>query len=352
MHHQDLPMPFKRFQMQPVWRADRPQKGRYREFYQCDADMVGSQSLNCELDLVSIYDEVFERLGLDAYRLHLNNRKILAALAESTGNPDLLVDMTIAIDKLDKIGIEGVINELEQRGFVQKQVQKIQSFLSIQGDNDQILNQLDLFFQHSPSGLKGIEELRYILQTSDTGVRNHLKLDLTLARGLNYYTGMILEAKAPSSVKMGSIGGGGRYDDLTGLFGLKGVSGVGISFGVDRIYDVLEELQLFPELLQVSSKLLILHPASPHLQKALLLMKELRTHGIAVELYPEEAKFEKQFKYAQKKGIPYIGILGEEELSRGAIGIKNLKNGEQTSIPLQELVRFPFDSSTKLSQDL
>lgn len=349
MHHQELPMPFKRYQMQPVWRADRPQKGRYREFYQCDADMVGSQSLNCELDLVSIYHEVFERLGLGAYSLQINNRKILAALADTTGNPELLVDMTIAIDKLDKIGLEGVVDELEQRGFATEQVQKIQSFLSIQGDNDHKLHRLELFFQHSPSGLKGVEELRYLLQSSDEVVQKHLQLDLNLARGLNYYTGMILEAKAPSSIKMGSIGGGGRYDDLTGLFGLKGVSGVGISFGVDRIYDVLEELQLFPELLQVSCKMLILHPAVPYLQAALRLMRDLRSHGISVELYPEEAKFDKQFKYAQKKGIPFIGILGEEELSKGAIGIKNLSTGEQTSIPIQELVQFPFDASAKLS---
>lgn len=348
MHHQELPMPFKRYQMQPVWRADRPQKGRYREFFQCDADMVGSTSYACEIDLISIYHEVFTHLGLSDYRLHINNRKILAALADRVGAPEQLTDLTIAIDKLDKIGPEGVEQELIQRGFSAHQVSEILAFLSIKGSLEDKWNQLGIFFKDIALGIQGVDELKHIIQTLDSSVKDHLELDLTLARGLNYYTGMILEAKAPAKVKIGSIGGGGRYDDLTGLFGLKGVSGVGISFGVDRIYDVLEELQLFPELLHYSSAFLMLHPGEVYFSKAYQIINDLRSHGIAAELYPDETKFDKQFKYAIKKGIPFVGILGDEEFHRNEISIKNLSTSEQFRVPQDQLHEFPFKDSLQM----
>ncbi len=371
MNHGQLTYPFKRYQIQPVWRADRPQKGRYREFYQCDADVVGSTSLLNEVELVSIYATAFEKLGVGV-DIKINNRKILGALAELCGGADKMVDITVAIDKLDKIGIDKVKVELLERGLTEEQVSIIEQYLAIDGSNDQKRAKLAALIGHIEIGKKGIEELTYIYEffnpessivNSETldptyvsltipdsrftiddsrfTIHAPLVFDFTLARGLNYYTGTILEVKA-RNVQMGSIGGGGRYDDLTGLFGVPNLPGVGVSFGVDRIYDVMEELKLFPEDVQVGTQVLFFNLGEAESRAAFGLMQQLRNKGIRSEIYPEAAKFDKQFKYADKKNIPYIIILGAQELEDGTCAVKDLKKGQQETVSQARLVNYPF----------
>ncbi|HEX7905011.1 MAG TPA: histidine--tRNA ligase [Chitinophagaceae bacterium] len=335
MNHTQLTFPFKRYQIQPVWRADRPQKGRYREFYQCDADVVGSNSLLNEIELATIYAEVFQKLGIEV-EIKINNRKVLTALAEVCGGADKMMDITIAIDKLDKIGLEKVKEELAQRGLGNEQVAVIEKYLSISGSNKEMLDQLATLIGSAESGKKGIEELtQIIINTHLSSVNYHL--DPTLARGLNYYTGTIFEVKA-NGVQMGSIGGGGRYDDLTGLFGVPGIPGVGISFGVDRIYDVMEELKLFPEAVHSGTQVLFFNLGEKESHTAFQLAQQLRQKGIRCELYHENSKFDKQFKYAEKKNIPYVVIIGEEELKAGNSKLKNIRTGEQQTLSIAELI--------------
>lgn len=336
MNYGQLTMPFKRYQIQPVWRADRPQKGRYREFYQCDADVVGSNSLLNEVELTAIYATVFERLQLPV-EIRMNSRKILAGLAELCGGQEILAPITVAIDKLDKIGIEKVKEELSQRGINQDQLSIIEKYLSIDGVNEAKIEQLKQLMGNNPSAIKGIAELEYILAYHSTKYSSKIVVDFTLARGLNYYTGVIFEIKAIGA-QMGSIGGGGRYDDLTGLFGVANVPGVGISFGVDRIYDVLEELQLFPEAVQKGTRVLFFNLGTEESKRAFNLMQDLRERGIASELYHEQNKFDKQFKYAEKKQVPFVVIIGSTELTEGTCSIKNIQTGEQKTISQQELV--------------
>ncbi len=341
MNHNQLTFPFKRYQVQPVWRADRPQKGRYREFYQCDADVVGSKSLLNEVELSLIYHEVFTRLGLTGYELRINHRKILAALAEVCGGADKsdsyrMTDITIAIDKLDKIGIEKVKEELAQRGLSSEQVAIIEKYLSISGSNEEILAALSELIGETGNGKEGLNDLRYLLTTN----HSPFTIDPTLARGLNYYTGVIFEAKAPATVKIGSIGGGGRYDDLTGLFGVPNIPGVGISFGVDRIYDVMEELKLFPADVHIGTQVLFFNLGENESAKAFELVQELRQKGIRSEMYHEVTKFDKQFKYAEKKNIPFVVIIGNNELQAGTCNIKNIVTGQQQTIQQSELYNF------------
>ncbi len=340
MHRNEIAFPFKRYQIQPVWRADRPQKGRYREFFQCDADVVGSDALLNEMELLAIYDTVFHELGLGGYELQVNNRKLLAGLAEVIGKPDQLTDITIAIDKLDKIGLEGVRKELQQRGLADAEITAIEKYLAVKGSNQQKLEQLARLLNTSAVAERGIAELQAILQNDFYAYHEAPVLNPTLARGLNYYTGTILEAKAPATVKIGSIGGGGRYDDLTGLFGMEGLSGVGISFGVDRIYDVLEELQLFPEMTAQSTQVLFLQMDAESLPDIFQLLAQLRQNGIAAEVYPDAAKFDKQMKYANKRGIPYVAIVGENERQAGKVSIKNMQTGKQEQIPKETVTDY------------
>lgn len=342
MNHSQLTFPFKRYQIQSVWRADRPQRGRYREFYQCDADIVGSKSLVNEVELVNIYATVFQKLGIDV-EIKINSRKVLQALAEICGGADKLIDITVAIDKLDKIGIDKVKDELSQRGLNAEQVAAIESYLQIDGSNVEKLDKLKNILKENEIGKKGIEEMEFILnyttQNEKRETRNEkLSIDLTLARGLNYYTGIIFEIKA-NNVQMGSIGGGGRYDDLTSLFGVPNIPGVGISFGVDRIYDVMEELKLFPSELESTTrtKILFFNLGEAESKKAYEIMQELRNKNIGCELYHEQTKFDKQFKYAEKKGIPNVAILGSKELEDGNFNLKNLATGTQTSIHYNNL---------------
>lgn len=339
MNHGQLSLPFKRYQIQPVWRADRPQRGRYREFYQCDADVVGSKSLVNEVELCIIYATVFEQLGIDV-TIKINNRKILAALAEVTDAKDKFTAITVAIDKLDKIGIEKVKEELAGNGLQAAQIEVIEQYISINGSIAEKLSALAVLFAENATGKKGLEELQFVTDSFSryTGKQN-VELDTTLARGLNYYTGCIFEIKA-NGVQMGSIGGGGRYDDLTGLFGVPDVPGVGISFGVDRIYDVLEELQAFPAFTNSSTRVLFFNLGQEEAIAAFTQMQVLRGAGISSELYHENAKFDKQFKYAEKKQIPYVVIIGTKELEAGIANVKNLTTGEQESIPFDGLVTF------------
>lgn len=339
MNHGQLTFPFKRYQVQPVWRADRPQRGRYREFYQCDADVVGSNSLLNEVELTQIYATVFAALGI-AVEIKINNRKVLAALAELCGTPEKLTDITVAIDKLDKIGLEKVIAELETRGLDTAQVSIIGQFLQINGSNDEKISQLTSLFKDSPIGLTGVAELEYILQYLP-GATSNLTVDLTLARGLNYYTGTIFEIKA-LNVEMGSIGGGGRYNDLTGLFGVPDIPGVGISFGVDRIYDVLDELKLFPDTVSQGTRVLFFNLGEAEAKKSFEQMQLLRSKGVACEIYPEQAKFDKQFKYAERKQIAYAVMIGSRELENNQCNIKNLGEGRQESLPLSALADYDF----------
>ena len=344
MNYGQLTLPFKRYQIQPVWRADRPQKGRYREFYQCDADVVGSKSLLNEVELANIYATVFEKLGVPV-EIKINSRKILAALAGLCGGADKMVDITIAIDKLDKIGLEKVKAELSVKGLTDEQINTIEKYLSIEGCNTEKLSALKILLGNNATGKEGIEEIEYLLnyqlQTPPSLAGTKLQTDFTLARGLDYYTGIIFEVKA-LGVQMGSIGGGGRYDDLTGLFGVPNVPGVGISFGVDRIYDVMEELNLFPDEVQAGTQVLFFNLGEAESKQAFGLMQQLRANGIACELFHEHTKFDKQFKYADKKQIPYVVILGSEELTNGTCIVKNLAKGEQQTLQQAALEGFAF----------
>ena len=344
-HRDTIQFPFKRYQIQPVWRADRPQKGRYREFYQCDVDVVGTNSLLNEVELIQIVEEVYRRLGIRV-SLHINNRKILAGIAEVIGQPERIIDITVAIDKLDKIGIENVNRELQEKGLPQEAIEALQPILNLKGTNAEKLDQLEEVLANSKTGLKGVEELRtifalYAQSTQDgnlstfepTGLQ--IELDLCLARGLNYYTGAIFEVKA-LDIQIGSITGGGRYDNLTGIFGMPGVSGVGISFGADRIYDVLAELNLYPENLETSTQLLFATFGELELLYSLKWAKVLREKSISVEVYPEPTKMKKQMSYADAKKIPYVAIVGNDEMSLGKVMLKNMTTGEQQLLDIEE----------------
>ena len=335
-HREEISFPFKRFQIQPVWRADRPQKGRYREFYQCDVDVIGSNSLVGELELIQIVEEVYRRLGINVC-LHLNNRKVLAGIAEVIGEPDKMIDITVAIDKLDKIGVEAVNAELKERGLSNEAVNKLQPILNLSGTTAEKLKALRGILANSETGLKGIEELETLFGLiKTTGVKLNIELDLCLARGLNYYTGAIFEVKALDA-QIGSITGGGRYDNLTGIFGMPDVSGVGISFGADRIYDVLTELNLFPAALQSTTRVLFATFGQDELRYALGWAKELRGRGLAVEVYPEPTKMKKQMGYADTKQIPFVAIVGGDEMAQQKVMLKNMTSGEQKLVTLEEL---------------
>ena len=335
-HREEISFPFKRFQIQPVWRADRPQKGRYREFYQCDVDVIGSDSLIGELELIQIVEEVYRRLGINVC-LHINNRKILAGIAEVIGAPDKIIDITVAIDKLEKIGIDAVNTELKERGLLEDQVSKLQPILNLSGTTLEKLMALKTILANSEIGLKGVEEMEIVFdELSIVNCQLSIELDLCLARGLNYYTGAIFEVKALDA-QIGSITGGGRYDNLTGIFGLPNVSGVGISFGADRIYDVLTELNLFPKTLQSTTQILFAAFGDAELTYALKWAKELRQAGKAVEVYPEPAKMKKQMSYADAKQIPFVAIVGGDEMVQNKVMLKNMTTGEQKLVTLEEL---------------
>ena len=335
-HREEISFPFKRFQIQPVWRADRPQKGRYREFYQCDVDVIGSDSLIGELELIQIVEEVYRRLGINVC-LHINNRKILAGIAEVIGAPDKIIDITVAIDKLDKIGIDAVNTELKERGLLEDQVSKLQPILNLSGTTLEKFTALKTILANSEIGLKGVEEMEIVFdELSIVNCQLSIELDLCLARGLNYYTGAIFEVKALDA-QIGSITGGGRYDNLTGIFGLPNVSGVGISFGADRIYDVLMELNLFPKTLQSTTQILFAAFGDAELTYALKWAKELRQAGKAVEVYPEPAKMKKQMSYADAKQIPFVAIVGGDEMAQNKVMLKNMTTGEQKLVTLEEL---------------
>lgn len=338
-HQNDLTFPFKRYQIQPVWRADRPQKGRYQEFYQCDADVVGSDSLLFEVDFIQIFDEVLTDLKIPDFSIKINNRKILSGIAEITGEEDKIISITVAIDKLDKIGEEGVVKELKEKGVSDQAIEKIAPLFSLTGDNEKMISFMKDFLSESEIGSKGIEELEYVFEKTNLfGLkRAKLEFDVTLARGLNYYTGAIFEVKA-NGVQMGSICGGGRYDDLTGLFGMKDLSGVGISFGADRIYDVLTELELFPEDISQNLDVLFVNFGESEAQFCLPLVKKLRDNGISVELYPDSAKLKKQFKYADDRNVKFTAIVGESEMEKNEVTLKNMESGEQTPVNVDELI--------------
>ena len=335
-HQNEISFPFKRFQIQPVWRADRPQKGRYREFYQCDVDVIGSRSQVNELELVQMVDAVFGKLGVRV-KIHINNRKVLTGIAEIAGAPDKVVDITVAIDKLDKIGLEKVKEEMAERGIPEAGIAVIEKILSLQGSSADKIGAMKALFESSETGLKGLEELEELFGLIEAaGVKAPVEMDLSLARGLNYYTGAIFEVKA-QDWEIGSICGGGRYDNLTGIFGLPDLSGVGISFGADRIYDVLTGLELFPSALEQSTKLLFAVMGADELRYVLPLAKALREAGVAVEVYPEATKLKKQFDYADKKAIPFISINGSSEIEAGTVNLKNLVSGEQKAFPAQDI---------------
>jgi histidyl-tRNA synthetase len=339
-HQNEIEFPFKRYQIQPVWRADRPQKGRFREFFQCDADVVGSKSLWQEVELVQLYDTVFTALGLNGVTIKINNRKILSGIAEVIGASDKLIDFTVALDKLDKIGEDGVKKEMMEKGISEEAILKVQPLFSFSGTISEKIKQLSGLLSESEEGMKGVEELRFICDNvMKLGLNNSiLDLDVTLARGLNYYTGAIFEVAPPKSVAMGSIGGGGRYDDLTGIFGLKNMSGVGISFGLDRIYLVIEELNLFPETVTATSKALFINYGDDEAFYALQAIQKLRASGIKVELYPDNTKVAKQFQHADKRGIPFAVIVGEQEIASNSYSLKNLVTGEQVSVDFEGLL--------------
>ena len=338
-HQNEIEFPFKRYQIQPVWRADRPQKGRFREFFQCDADVVGSKSLWQEVELVQLYDTVFTTLGLEGVTIKINNRKILSGIAEVIGASDKLIDFTVALDKLDKIGEDGVKKEMIEKGISEEAIEKVQPLFNFTGTISEKINQLSVLLAESNEGMKGVEELRFICDNvMKLGLNTSiLDLDVTLARGLNYYTGAIFEVAPPKSVAMGSIGGGGRYDDLTGIFGLKNMSGVGISFGLDRIYLVIEELNLFPETVTATSKALFINYGDTEAFYGLQAIQKLRASGIKVELYPDNAKVAKQFQHADKRGIPFAVIVGEQEMDSNSFSLKNLVTGEQVLLDFEGL---------------
>ncbi|MBQ8056273.1 MAG: histidine--tRNA ligase [Paludibacteraceae bacterium] len=337
MHQNEITFPFKRYQIQPVWRADRPQKGRYREFFQCDADVVGSNSLVNEVELIQIIDEVFKRFGVNVC-IKINNRKILSGIAEIIGEADKITDITVAIDKLDKIGLDNVNAELASKGISEENIQKLQPILLLNGTNEEKLNKLKTVLNSSEVGLKGVEEIEIILgYLKNLTLKAELELDLTLARGLNYYTGAILEVKA-KDVQIGSISGGGRYDNLTGVFGLNGISGVGISFGADRIYDVLTQLNLYPENSLNSTKVMFVNFGEKETIYCLPIIKELRANGINTEIFPDNTKIGKQMNYANNKGIEFVVLAGENEIAENKVCLKNMKTGEQETILATELL--------------
>ena len=336
-HRNDLQMPFKRYQIQPVWRADRPQRGRYREFYQCDADVVGSDSLLNEVELVSMIDEVFNRFGIKIV-IKLNNRKVLSGIAEVIGAPEKIVDITVAIDKIDKIGLDNVNAELVDKGLSQDAINTLRPLLTLNGTNEEKLATLKSLLAKSETGMKGIEELMFVLEHAEAlNLKSYVELDVSLARGLNYYTGTILEVKA-LDVEMGSISGGGRYDNLTGVFGMDGLSGVGISFGADRIFDVLNTLDLYPADTIATTKVIFINFGEKEANACLQHMSQLRCSGISCELFPESAKMKKQMAYANAKGIPFVAMVGDNELSTGTISIKNMSTGEQKTYTPQEAI--------------
>ncbi len=336
MHREELQLPFKRYQIQPVWRADRPQKGRYREFYQCDADVVGSDSLLNEVELMQIVDTVFSRFGIRV-QIKINNRKILSGIAEVIGAADKIVDITVAIDKLDKIGIDNVNQELREDGLTEEQIQKLQPIIMLSGSNEEKLATIAGVLKDSETGQKGVEELRYILDVlKSVGLKNEIQLDLTLARGLNYYTGAIFEVKA-LDVQIGSITGGGRYDNLTGIFGMPGLSGVGISFGADRIYDVLNQLDLYPKDSVTGTQLLFINFGDKETAYCLPIINKVRANGIRAEIYPDAAKMKKQMSYANAKQIPFVALAGENEMAEGKVTLKNMETGEQQMLTAAEL---------------
>jgi histidyl-tRNA synthetase len=339
MHREELALPFKRYQIQPVWRADRPQKGRYREFYQCDADVVGSDSLLNEVELMQIVDTVFTKFGVRVC-IKINNRKILSGIAEMIGEADKIVDITVAIDKLDKIGIENVNAELAEAGISDQSIEKLQPIINLAGTNAEKLQTMREVLKDSEIGLKGIEETEYILNTlAGLGLNNEVELDLTLARGLNYYTGAIFEVKA-LDVQIGSITGGGRYDNLTGIFGMPGLSGVGISFGADRIFDVLNQLDLYPKEAVNATQVLFVNFGEKEAQYSLPIIANLRKVGIRAEIYPDASKMKKQMSYANAKEIPFVAIIGETEMQEGTVTVKNMTTGEQQPVAKDEIVNF------------
>ena len=340
-HQNDIEFPFKRYQIQPVWRADRPQKGRFREFYQCDADVVGSDSLWQEVEFVQLYDAVFSSLGLEGVTIKINNRKILSGFAEVIGETDKLIDFTVALDKLDKIGEEGVIKEMQAKGISAEAIKTITPIFSLTGDFPTKIEGLKAILNSSEEGKKGIEELEFIQRAIEAMPLKMAKLDLdvTLARGLNYYTGAIFEVAAPKEVKMGSIGGGGRYDDLTGIFGLKNMSGVGISFGLDRIYLVLEELGLFPASAEANTQIIFINFGEKEALYAMKAVRELRNQNVAAEMYPDAAKMKKQMNHANKRNIPFVVLAGTKEMEEGTFTLKNMVSGEQFTVTLEEMQR-------------
>ena len=339
MHREELQLPFKRYQIQPVWRADRPQKGRYREFYQCDADVVGSDSLLNEVELMKIVDTVFSRFGIRV-QIKINNRKILTGIAEVIGAADKIVDITVAIDKLDKIGIDNVNQELREDGLTDEQIKKLQPIIMLSGTNEEKLQTISTVLKDSEIGMRGVEEIRTILApltSNGSALKNEIQLDLTLARGLNYYTGAIFEVKA-LDVQIGSITGGGRYDNLTGIFGMPGLSGVGISFGADRIYDVLNQLDLYPKDSVTTTQVLFINFGERETAYCLPIIDKVRANGIRAEIYPDAVKMKKQMSYANAKLIPYVVLAGENEINAGKVTLKNMENGEQQLVSPDELV--------------
>lgn len=337
MHRDEIQLPFKRYQIQPVWRADRPQKGRYREFYQCDADIVGSNSLLNEVELVQIMDTVFQRLGIRV-QIKINNRKLLSGIAEIVGEADKIVDITVAIDKLEKIGLDKVNEELRADGISEEAIAKLQPVITLSGTNEEKLQTMENFLSASEIGMKGIEELRFILGACDkVELENELQLDLTLARGLNYYTGAIFEVKALDT-PMGSITGGGRYDNLTGIFGMPGISGVGISFGADRIYDVLNTLDLYPKEITTDTQLLFINFGDKEAEYCRPIVSKSRANGIRTELFPDAAKMKKQMSYANANNIPFVALAGDDEIQKGVVTLKNMETGEQKQVTAEEMI--------------
>ena len=334
-HRDELTLPFRRYQIQPVWRADRPQKGRYREFYQCDADVVGSDSLINEVELMQIVDTVFNRFGIRVC-IKINNRKILTGIAEMIGEADRIVDITVAIDKLDKIGLEKVNEELRANGLSEDAIQKLQPIINLSGTNQEKMATMRQALAQSEIGLKGIDEVEFVLDHL-SGLSSQVELDLTLARGLNYYTGCIFEVKA-LDVQIGSITGGGRYDNLTGIFGMPGISGVGISFGADRIYDVLNQLELYPEEVTTATQILFINFGEKETEYCLPILSELRAAGIRAEIYPDAAKMKKQMQYANVKAVPFVALVGENEMNAGMVTLKNMTTGEQQMVPAADLI--------------
>jgi len=338
LHRDELQLPFKRYQIQPVWRADRPQKGRYREFYQCDADVVGSDSLINEVELMQIYDTVFAKFGIRV-QIKINNRKILTGIAETIGEADKIVDITVAMDKLDKIGLDGVNAELRENGISEEAIEKLQPIIALEGSNDEKLATIKQVLAGSEIGVKGVEETQFILDTlKGFDMKNEIQLDLTLARGLNYYTGAIFEVKALDTA-MGSIGGGGRYDNLTGIFGMPGLSGVGVSFGADRIYDVLEALDLYPKETINATQILFINFGDKETAYCLPIVNKCRAAGIRTEMFPDSAKMKKQMNYANAKNIPFVALAGENEMNEGKVTLKNMTTGEQTMVTADEIIK-------------